>query len=180
MLDKIRINNPCEADWDLMKGSNQSRFCERCQKTVYNLSEMTEAEAMGTVCGPGDPPCVRYARMADGRVRTTDRAPRWMLTAGLVAAAAAGAALGQEAEASRNWLWQRIHPPSGCVEAAEPAWGLNPGGMIPEMGQSAVPPTEPVLVIEPMHDMQVLGGAVSIMPVSKPPPSMMGKPAVRK
>jgi len=46
---------------------------------------------------------------------------------------------------------------------------LNSGGMIPEVGQSAVAPTEPVLVIKPMHDMQVLGGAVSIMPKSKPP-----------
>lgn len=140
MLDKIRILNPCEADWDTMKGDNKSRFCERCQKTVYNLSAMTETEATQTVCGPGDPPCVRYAVMSDGRVFTTDRRPRWVLTAGL--AAAAGLAMAQDSEA-RDWLWQRLQP--ACTEVTEPAWGLQDAGMIPEMqGNDRIQAVRPI------------------------------------
>ena len=79
---------------------------------VYNLSAMTEAEAAATVCGTESSlPCVRFSRMSDGRVRTTDRRPlpRVVLTGGLLAAAAATAALSSQ-EDPAEWLWSRVEP----------------------------------------------------------------------
>src|SRR5262245_30602687 len=39
-LARLRIASPCSADWDEMTGDDRVRFCGRCRKNVYNLSEM--------------------------------------------------------------------------------------------------------------------------------------------
>lgn len=89
MLDRAKIGTRCREDWENMQGDARARFCGRCQKMVYNLSAMSAAEAEA-ILGKSEeaPPCIRFFRMSDGRVRTTDRAmPRAALTAGLLAAA---------------------------------------------------------------------------------------------
>jgi hypothetical protein len=37
-LDSIQVTRPCDTDWELMSGDDRVRFCEACQKNVYNLS----------------------------------------------------------------------------------------------------------------------------------------------
>lgn len=139
MLDWIWIGSPCEADWDGMEGDGKSRYCLRCEKMVYNLSAMTEAEAEATLCGSESSlPCVRFSRMSDGRVRTTDRRPlpRVVMTGGLLAAAAATAALTSQEDAG-DWLWSRLGQAPmeqpGVLEVPEVA-----EGSIPEAGGEPV------------------------------------------
>lgn len=45
LLDQISIPLPCPVDWNSMKGNEQVRFCRQCRQRVYNLSEMTRADA---------------------------------------------------------------------------------------------------------------------------------------
>ena len=44
-LDDIQIATPCSASWDDMRGDDRVRHCGDCRMNVYNLSEMTRAEA---------------------------------------------------------------------------------------------------------------------------------------
>jgi hypothetical protein len=55
-----KIEKPCPANWDEMKGDEKRRFCERCQLHVHNLSAMTakeQREVVGTTTGRV---CVSY------------------------------------------------------------------------------------------------------------------------
>ena len=66
-LDRIRIESPCDADWDSMTGNDQVRFCSHCNLSVHNLSEMTRHEALRLVRNSGGRLCVRYiSRSPDG------------------------------------------------------------------------------------------------------------------
>jgi hypothetical protein len=60
-----------------MKGDNQRRFCEHCQKFVHNLSEMPAEQAERLICETAGNLCARFARdPMNGRVITLDYAPR--------------------------------------------------------------------------------------------------------
>ena len=69
-LDHVRIAAPCSADWDSMFGDERVRFCAQCKLNVYNLSEMTKAEAELLIARAEDRLCVRYYRRRDGSVLT--------------------------------------------------------------------------------------------------------------
>ncbi len=47
VLEDVRIASPCSASWEDMTGDARVRFCGKCAKNVYNLSEMTRDEAEG-------------------------------------------------------------------------------------------------------------------------------------
>jgi hypothetical protein len=72
----VPIKTPCPLNWGDMPagGGEKVRFCDTCQKQVFNLSAMTEAEARQVVEQPGGK-CVMYAPSADGRVLTRPCAP---------------------------------------------------------------------------------------------------------
>jgi hypothetical protein len=55
-----------------MQGDAQVRFCGDCKLTVYNLSDMTTAEAEALVRSHEGRLCVRFYRRADGKVMTRD------------------------------------------------------------------------------------------------------------
>jgi len=69
-LDRIKVESPCDADWEAMIGNDTVRFCEHCNLEVNNLSEMTRAKAMRLVARANGRLCVRYVTHPDGRVRT--------------------------------------------------------------------------------------------------------------
>jgi hypothetical protein len=69
-LDNVRIAAPCSADWDNMFGNERIRFCGQCQLNVYNLSEMSEAEAERLIGQTEGRLCVRYYRRQDGSIIT--------------------------------------------------------------------------------------------------------------
>jgi hypothetical protein len=48
------------------------RFCDGCQKRVYNLSALCQAEAEGLLRAHEGHLCVRYYRRHDGTILTAD------------------------------------------------------------------------------------------------------------
>lgn len=97
-LSNIRIGYACKERWDAMAGDDQVRDCAKCKKAVFNLSEMTTAEAEAVLARRGVTPCVRFYRRPDGTVVTSDscapaaRSERRRLA--VVATTFAGTALG--------------------------------------------------------------------------------------
>lgn len=72
LLGEIRIASPCNADWKVMTGDEQTRYCDKCSKNVYNLSAMTTAQAEALIREKEGDLCVRYYQRADGTVMTAD------------------------------------------------------------------------------------------------------------
>jgi len=68
----ITIASPCPASWDRMKGDEQVRHCDQCERHVYNLSEMSAAQAVALIQEKEGRLCVRLYRRADGSVMTAD------------------------------------------------------------------------------------------------------------
>jgi hypothetical protein len=71
-LDLIDIAAPCDVSWDAMRGDDRSRFCSHCKLNVFNLSEMSRAEAEKLVFQREGKMCVRFFRRHDGTVLTRD------------------------------------------------------------------------------------------------------------
>jgi hypothetical protein len=72
-LTDIRIASPCPADWEKMIGDERTRHCSKCNLNVYNLSAMTERQAMQLVAAnEGQRLCLRLYRRTDGTVMTRD------------------------------------------------------------------------------------------------------------
>lgn len=74
-LDMIQVKTPCQMDWELMSGSEQTRHCDRCQKNVYNISQMTQQEAISLIKEKEGNLCLRLFRRHDGTVVTADCPP---------------------------------------------------------------------------------------------------------
>jgi len=73
-LDDITVAAPCHAAWDKMRGSDTVRFCQSCEKNVYNLSGMSRAQAEALLREKEGDFCKRISRRADGTV-ITDNCP---------------------------------------------------------------------------------------------------------
>ena len=69
-LVSVRIAAPCPADWDSMYGNERVRFCHQCQLNVYNLSDMSRAEAEQVIGQTEGRLCVRYYKRRDGSIIT--------------------------------------------------------------------------------------------------------------
>ena len=72
LLEDVRIASPCSASWEDMAGDARVRFCGKCAKNVYNLSEMTREEGESLLAKNEGAVCVRLYKRADGTVMTTD------------------------------------------------------------------------------------------------------------
>lgn len=75
-LDNINIVSPCTADWSSMKGNESVRFCEHCNQSVHNLSEMRASDALRLVRNSKGRLCVRYIRLPDEGIRTLASRPQ--------------------------------------------------------------------------------------------------------
>ena len=71
-LDNVRVAAPCPADWDSMYGNERVRFCDQCQLNVYNLSDMSKADAERLIGRAEGRLCIRYYRRRDGSIITTN------------------------------------------------------------------------------------------------------------
>lgn len=76
ILDQIFIAAPCSVDFESLKGSSSKRFCHGCQKSVYNLSEITLKEGERLLKEKGDSACLLLSRDNQGKVITKDRKQR--------------------------------------------------------------------------------------------------------
>lgn len=71
-IDKLRVATPCPVTWDTMEGDDLKRFCDMCSLNVYNISEMTRAEAIELMSNAEGRICGKIYRRADGTVITKD------------------------------------------------------------------------------------------------------------
>jgi hypothetical protein len=76
-LNNIKIASPCPANWDEMYGNDRKRFCGDCKLNVYNLSDMSRAEAENLITSSEGRLCVRFYQRADGSVITRDCPVGW-------------------------------------------------------------------------------------------------------
>ncbi|MBI3650416.1 MAG: carboxypeptidase regulatory-like domain-containing protein [Acidobacteria bacterium] len=78
-LDSLHIQKPCPVDWQQMTGDEQTRFCQECNKHVYNLSAMTRRQAEAMIATSRGNLCVRFNRQADGTLLTMDEVSTFAL-----------------------------------------------------------------------------------------------------
>src|ERR1041385_8191314 len=71
-IDNIRVASPCNVPWSTMHGDDYMRFCDSCEKHVYNLSLLTRAEANELILEKEGQLCVQLYRRFDGTVLTAD------------------------------------------------------------------------------------------------------------
>jgi len=76
VLPNIRVASPCTADWSAMApvdaDAERVRHCGSCNKNVYNLSQMTRAEAEALIVAHEGRLCVRYYQRKDGTILLRD------------------------------------------------------------------------------------------------------------
>src|SRR5438874_6250078 len=97
ILEELRVATPCAAEWDAMAGDHGVRHCTTCKQNVYNISELTRAQAEELIATKDARMCMRYYHRADGTLLLRDGAiayrPTGLIAAGAAALALAGAAL---------------------------------------------------------------------------------------
>ncbi len=100
LLQHVYIASPCAVPWESMTGDERERLCASCNKSVYDVSQMTTAEAEELLRTKGTEACLRIFRRFDGTILTADcpvgvakkkRARRRNVVAGVLAATAAAA-----------------------------------------------------------------------------------------
>ncbi|HEY1552924.1 MAG TPA: hypothetical protein VGG28_34075 [Kofleriaceae bacterium] len=70
--ENLYIANPCHADWNEMTGDDQVRQCASCAKPVFNLSELTRAEAEKLISDKRGDFCGRFYQRKDGTILLAD------------------------------------------------------------------------------------------------------------
>jgi len=161
-LDNLRVAAPCPANWDSMYGNDRVRFCGECQLNVYNLSEMSRAEAERLIGQAEGRLCIRYYQRKDGSIITRNcpvglhalkRRVSRIATAisSVLLSFLAGA--GIDSVASRFYLFRHVPVMGGRVTT---------GVMVPK---ERVPPLPPISPVAPQRDDPlVMGKMVRIRP----------------
>jgi hypothetical protein len=107
-LQRVDVASPCHVPWDGMQGDARVRHCGDCDKHVFNLSAMPEAEASALVADKEDGEiCIRFYRRTDGTVMTSDCGAR-------------------EQAAVRDTSWGKLPGMAGMALAALSAAGCGP------------------------------------------------------
>ncbi len=169
ILDEIRVATPCRADWDKMTGDDKSRFCQSCQKNVYNVAMMSRDEALALIAEKEGSLCVRLSRRADGTLITNDcpvgaqtkRRRRGWTIAAILAALIPSPLSAMLKQASAKAL--RAIPAVLALEQT-PAGGKVFAWLDPQPQARALPITGNISVL----------GAIAPMPIN-PPPSKSGQ-----
>ena len=74
-LDQLKIISPCSNDWNRMSGDEKKRFCSRCNKFVYDFSQMTQQQVDTIVSIHQGRMCARMTRWPDGSLITLETPP---------------------------------------------------------------------------------------------------------
>jgi hypothetical protein len=72
LLQQIQVKNPCTVSWDSMVGNEYVRFCEHCQQSVHNLSQLNRKEIRHLIAKSDGRLCVQYIRRPDGSLITSN------------------------------------------------------------------------------------------------------------
>jgi len=161
-LDNVRVAAPCPANWDSMYGNDRVRFCGECQLNVYNLSEMSRADAERLIGQAEGRLCVRYYRRKDGSIisqncpvglRALKRRVSRIATAISTVLLSFLAGAGIDGLASRFYLF-RNNPVMGDM--------VMTGVMVPK---ERIPPLPPITPAAPRpEDRLVMGKMVLLSP----------------
>lgn len=154
VLDSISIATPCHADWDSMTPVDPSarvRHCASCDKNVYNLSEMTRADAEALLRAHEGRLCARLYRRDDGSVITADcpvglAALRRRVVTGFTRAIAAVIAVAAMIGWARRDAWLDPVGATRPFDALTKALGRTPPYRVQIMGEICAPPA---LIPEP-------------------------------
>jgi hypothetical protein len=92
VLDSMKVDKPCPAEWNEMVGNDKVRLCSHCSKNVNNISEMTRKEAIRLVRQSNGSLCIRYytdpvtqrPMFLENFIQISRRAPR--IAAGVISA----------------------------------------------------------------------------------------------
>lgn len=144
MLARARIASPCSADWSAMEGDDRVRFCQQCQKHVYDLSALSTADAERLLRETEGELCARLARRADGTVLTGDcpigasrrRGRTWGLLVGGIVVATAAASLAHRTHRAEP---EHYVPTMGSVAISPPP----PPGVAADATSSESSPSPP-------------------------------------
>ncbi len=71
-LDRLYTSSPCTVPWSDMTGTERVRDCSQCSRQVFNISNMSTAEAEAFLKENGDSQCLAYYRRKDGTIMTDD------------------------------------------------------------------------------------------------------------
>src|SRR5262249_24986952 len=93
VLDIMAIASRCSAPWEAMRGDDRVRFCGHCRQHVYNLSEMSRAEAETFIKDRAGRAGVMFFRRRDGTFLARDCPVGWEKVRRRVLAVCAGALL---------------------------------------------------------------------------------------
>lgn len=157
----IRVASPCSERWADMRPRGDGRHCERCEKTVVDLSRMTRAQAEAVVRGRTGELCVRIAEDDRGQLVFRAEPKRLpvlgpMALAGLLAACApepsAEPAVADETEEA---LEPDVAESDGTgLDASSDSFGgsLATGVPMPTAPTHAPPSAPPPLVLGPGTD----------------------------
>ena len=92
-LDVIKIKTPCTENWETMAGHGKTRYCDRCELHVHNLSAMSIDEVQELVAGASGRLCVRMDAPTVAEIAPSRRIARWRrvaMAAGLMVAGMLG------------------------------------------------------------------------------------------
>ncbi len=69
----LEISSPCSVDWDKMIGDERERFCHQCALNVYNVSAMSQKEAIEFLQNQNkENLCINYFKDKSGRIITNE------------------------------------------------------------------------------------------------------------
>lgn len=155
ILDAISIPKPCPSEWDSMTGNRRKRFCQECNKQVYNLSAMTRDEAEALVARFEGRLCARIERDAAGVILEDDlcAAPQLISRrASPVAAAFVTALVGLSgnvlAITPRASAPVAIHARSECDDPAPQGGTATLSGVLTDSSGAIVPKAKVTLLSE--------------------------------
>jgi hypothetical protein len=96
ILDRVSIGSSCQTDWEAMNGDQSQRYCDQCEKSVYNFSQLTRSQAEALIARTNGKLCARIERRPDGSILTADKSyslPRFNQKILRIASATMSAAL---------------------------------------------------------------------------------------
>ena len=62
ILDRVSIGSSCQTDWEAMNGNESTRYCNQCEKSVYNFSQMTRSQVETLIASTNGKLCARIER----------------------------------------------------------------------------------------------------------------------
>ncbi|MEO8798568.1 MAG: hypothetical protein ABI551_11845 [Polyangiaceae bacterium] len=161
MLANAKIASPCSADWNAMQGDEQVRYCGKCEKSVYNLSEMTAEAAEALIVEREGKMCVRFYTRTDGTVLTKDCGVgvrrKWATRAGAAAVLFGGGAAALSAFAPKvacHTMGAMAELPHTTQPAVMGSFAPPP---IPPPPDTATPATAKPTAATPNHQPAMMG-----------------------